>query len=105
MKTVTVYGASDDLIEVEGDIREEFSLSSQGEEEGDLVLFSTGTILRIKYTDNGIWRITPVVVNIDATVDIDQAPEEEGDDGVYSDRATVTGDITWVAHGLAYASK
>ena len=104
MKTVTVTGYSDDLIEVDGDIREEWT-GQNTDEDGDLVLFSTGTILRVRYNDNGIWRITPVVVNTNATVDIVQAPEEEEDGKPYSDEATVTGDITWVAHGLAYASK
>lgn len=36
---VTIYGASDDLIEVEGDIDEEFTYDDQGGD-GDLIALS-----------------------------------------------------------------
>jgi len=38
-----VYGASDDLIEIKGDIREEFS---RYDSEGDYLAFSDGTVLK-----------------------------------------------------------
>jgi hypothetical protein len=100
--SVTVYGASDDLIEVEGDIDEEFNAIS-APENGHLLAFSDGTVLRIDYSELGIWRITPVFrsgLGFDLT--IVQAPED--DDSNYSDRATLNGDITWVVHGDAAAS-
>ena len=49
---IKVYGASDDLIEVEGEITEEF-----GSDHGFLI-FSDGTMLEVNYTHQGIWRIT-----------------------------------------------
>jgi hypothetical protein len=102
MATIEVYGASDDLIEVEGDIREEFNLAG---DEGNLLAFSDGTILRIAYGDQGVWRISTVKQGM-AVVDIAQAPE--GDEDNYSDRATLTLEddfhFGWVVHGIAWAS-
>ncbi len=52
-----VTGASDDLIEVEGELREEFdSFSCQN----GVMAFSDGTLLRVKYDDDGIWRFKPL---------------------------------------------
>jgi hypothetical protein len=98
---ITVYGASDDLIEIEGDIVEEFPyrLGDNADDEGDLVAFSNGTILKIRYTNDGIWRITTVVRGA-GDIDIVQAPED--DDRNYTDRATVSGAM-WVVHGIGWA--
>ncbi|MEU0078432.1 hypothetical protein ABZY58_11095 [Micromonospora tulbaghiae] len=95
---LTVYGASDDLIVVAGDIREEFTLHHAGED-GDLLAFSDGTILRISLGHAGIWRIRPVVRGT-AELTIEQAPE--GDSSNYSDRATLSGAV-WVVHGIGHA--
>lgn len=94
--TITVSGASDDIIAIDGDIVEEFYLSD--EDEGDLLAFSDGTVLRIKFS--GPWRITPVARGTAALV-IEQADEdkEEG-----TDRATLTGDVRCVVHGIGYAT-
>ncbi|MGH7486840.1 MAG: hypothetical protein ACREMY_14750 [bacterium] len=91
--TITVYGASDDLIEVDGDISEEFYAIDS--DEGDLLAFSDGTVLKIAYSTSGVWRITPVVTI--GHVSITQAPEDDEDN--YSDRATLTGPVKWVVHG------
>jgi hypothetical protein len=93
--SVTIYGASDDLIELEGDIREEFNALDL--DDGALLAFSDGTVLRIGYSDNGVWRISPVVSV--GHVSIDQAPEDDEDN--YSDRAILTGPIKWVVFGSA----
>lgn len=93
--TVTVYGASDDLIEVEGTIDEEFSVGA----DGNLLAFSDGTVLRIQHTD--VWRITPVVVPDQGLLSIVQCPENDEDN--YSDRATLTGNILWVVLGSEIA--
>lgn len=99
---ITIAGASDDLIEVEGDLVEEFTYQSDAMDNdgGDLLAFSDGTILRIEWTRSGVWRITPVVKGT-ATLTIVQAPEHNDDD--YSDEATLDGDVGWVVHGIAYA--
>lgn len=96
--TVTVYGSSDDLIEVEGDLTGEFyTLQRIGDDgNGSLLAFSDGTVLRIAYGDGGVWRITPVQVR-NGDVEIVQCPE--GDEDNYSDRATLLGDIKWVVIG------
>lgn len=95
---VWVYGASDDLIEVEGDIREEFALSG-GDNDRRLLAFSNGVVLSITYGPGGIWRITPVV----GEIEVKQAPER--DDDSYTDRAFVRGEITWVVYGTEMAGR
>jgi hypothetical protein len=49
---IKIYGASDDLIELDGDIREEF-----GTGEG-VLLFSDGTMLEVRYNSMGQWKIS-----------------------------------------------
>jgi hypothetical protein len=95
--TITVYGASDDLIELGGDIREEFDAYRKGE----VVAFSNGTLLRVRYEDTGIWRITL----LSGEAHIVPAPADDEDN--YSDRATITGPVKWVAFGdqVAYAPR
>lgn len=90
---VTLYGSSDDLIEVKGDVDKEFPLPS---DDKALLAFSDGTVLRIEYTDSGVWRIKPVVRGA-AHLNIEQAPEDDEDN--YSDRATLVGEIQWVLMG------
>lgn len=100
--SITVYGSSDDLIEVEGDIREEFTYRMSpitDEGAGDLLAFSDGTILRIAYTAAGVWRITQVALGT-SSLGIEQAPE--GDEDNYSDRATLSS-ARWVVQGIALA--
>lgn len=103
MTTVTVYGYSDDLIEVDGDIYEEFTLHNEAE--GDLLAFSDGTILRVTYGDQGVWRIETVFPG-SADLTLVQAPEH--DDANYSDRVTLTlpadavPPLVWVVHGQTH---
>lgn len=99
---VTIYGSSDDLIEIDGDIREEFPYVERGigQMAGDLLAFSDGTVLRIEYTDAGVWRLTRVARGTAALV-IEQAVEADAKS--YSDRATLTGEVSWVVQGISYA--
>lgn len=90
--SVTIYGASDDLIEIEGDIREEFTPPY---DEEALLAFSDGTVLRMRYSDSGVWRIAPVISPGELT--IVQAPEDDEDN--YSDRATINAPMLWVVMG------
>lgn len=102
---LTIYGASDDVIEVDGDISEEFTYLGKRHHpnsgDGDLLAFSDGTVLRVTFTASGVWRIAPVVRG-SADLVIDQAPE--GDDSNYSDRATLSGAV-WVVHGVDHATR
>lgn len=100
MGSITVYGASDDLIEVEGDIDEEFSYKN--DEYGDVLGFSDGSLIRILYDRDGVWRITPLVKGTNV-IEVTQALS--GDEDNYSDRATLDGAIKWVLHGGDYAER
>ena len=60
---VQIYGASDDLIEIEGDIREEFAVNNTATArkfyvycEGDLQM-----TFQIKFTDSGYWNVVPQI--------------------------------------------
>lgn len=83
-----ITGHSDDLVESEGDIVEEFSYGN--DEDGDLLGFADGTLLRIKFDADGTgnWRITPIARGT-ATLAIEQAVGEDG-----TDRATLDGDVS-----------
>jgi hypothetical protein len=99
MATVTIYGASDDLIEVEGDLREEFYALDEG---GMSLAFGDGTILDVRYDDHGIWRITRGFVG-SASFEKQEALGDDGnrEDGkpAYSDVVTLTGELLWVFGG------
>lgn len=97
--SIEIYGASDDLIEIEGAIREEFTY--QDEDNGDLVALSDGTVLRLLYDSDGVWRITPVARG-SGSLTVAQSTGE-GDD--YSDRASLEGDVRWAVHGIAIAKE
>lgn len=93
--TTTVEGYSDDLVEIEGAIREEFD----SWDTATLLEFDNGVKLRVEYGDDGVWRIrsladSPHVVITKA----EDRPGWAGADGaVYSDLATITGaDPLWI---------
>ena len=86
MKAV-VSGASDDLIEVEGDLREEYYAHDDGH--GDNLFFSDGTVLNVVYSLVGTWLIQRVQAG-KGRLSIEFAPED--DEEVYSDVATLTWD-------------
>src|SRR5438105_2014446 len=105
MAEVTIYGSSDDLIEVDGGIYEEFyALNGHGEDDGTggLLAFSEGTVLDVVYDHNGIWRINRLTAGTAEYTKV-EAPPEEGDDGNYSDRVTLTGVIRWCVFGSQLA--
>lgn len=102
--SVTVYGASDDLIEVDGDVSEEFSYLEGDDGDKHYLAFSDGTLLEIEYTQAGVWRIHPISHIGTSKVEIVQAPADDPDN--YSDRATIEwqhGSIGWVVHGTSMA--
>lgn len=95
--SLTIYGSSDDLIEVEGDISEEYT--DYNNPEGSVLAFSNGAALRIAYSDSGVWRIVPL------TGDMQIAQALEDDDDNYSDVATVTGDVRWIVRGTDWKAR
>ena len=96
MSTVTVSGASDDLIEIKGDLSEEFN----GSEEPRWLAFSDGTLLTIQYgVGGGFWRISVLAKGTAAIMKKDGTDEESD----YSDSMTLTGDdLAWVVCGDRY---
>lgn len=86
---VIVYGASDDLIEVEGDIRKEWSNPSYSDEPRYLA-FGDGSVLRVAYTEGGLWRVERVREG-SATFSVERATDPDSD--FYSDHATLEGDL------------
>ena len=47
-----VYGASDDLVEFDGDVYGEFGCYDSS----PLIVFSDGTVMVMRYGDSGIWK-------------------------------------------------
>lgn len=99
--SVTIYGYSDDLIEIDGDFREEFAASTESDD-GDVIGFSNGVLLRIHYANDGIWRITPISAG-DGKLKIEQAPADVEDN--YSDRATIDAEVSWILVGDRFEIK
>lgn len=88
MAEVRIYGASDDLVEVEGPLGDEW------EGPGNVV-FSTGDRFTVIYGDRGVWRIEHVEDSGKLSVTIERAPEGEDPDP-YTDTAFVVGDFEWI---------
>ena len=98
MDEIVIFGASDDLIEIESTSfrNEEFNILSTP---GHIIAVSDGTVLRVLYDEDGIWRFTPSVVG-SSSVTI----EPGQDNHFHSDRVTLTGDnLTWVALAVEIA--
>jgi hypothetical protein len=94
---VTIYGASDDLIEIDGDFRYEFS----ADEEVNYLALSDGTLLSIEYAKGGIWRINRLVTG-SATYSKVEGTDAEDD---YTDKVTIEGDLKWFVLGSEFARK
>jgi len=52
-----IYGASDDLIEFDGEMSGEHGSYNTSEERPCAVFLSDGTVLAIHYGDTGVWKI------------------------------------------------
>ena len=84
----TVYGCSDDLIELDGAIYEEYSAYDCVSR----LTFDNGAALTVTYDDQGIWRIE---TNGHPSASILRCEDREGftdrDGPIYSDLATIHG--------------
>lgn len=87
----TITGASDDLIELDGQIREE--LNPRGDEPS-LLAFSDGTLLEIEYDKDGIWRVRQLAKG---ACEFSLKPGSVADDTF--DVATLTGELRWCVLG------
>lgn len=102
--TLCVSGASDDLVEVDGDVQLEYGCYD--EEKVD-VLVNGVPLLRVVYDDEGLWRVTEtgqvpgVTVQVYPTPgeDLPRDPEPPHRVASYSDYAIVTGAVTSVVVG------
>jgi hypothetical protein len=95
---LVIYGASDDLIEVEGDFTDEIGAYGCGETEPAYLAISDGTLLSVEYGDGGVWRFT-LVRQGRANMVKEEAPQD--DENNYSDRITLTDPqpFEWVLFG------
>ena len=99
---VTIYGASDDLVEVDGSIREEFDYPLDPEKP-QFLAFSDGTVLTILYDNDGMWKIRQAAIG-KAEYSKKEAVSSDSDE--YSDKVTLkAGNIQWVVFGSAFTYK
>lgn len=102
---ICIYGSSDDLLEVTGDIREEFSHIDQ---DGRYVACSNGVVVKVTAgtDDDAAWIIRPIhdphrLVTIEHARGEDADHDADGCPG-YSDKAVIAeppGGILWVVVG------
>src|SRR4029079_4836488 len=86
---ITIYAASDDLVEVDGDIEEEFSNYDFSEPGGAYVCVSTGDLIQFQIDEDGDWFARVIVDATSPT--IGKRPDRPGDDQV-----TVSAPVAWV---------
>ena len=89
--SIKICGASDDLIEMYGDIDEEFNHNS---DDPINIGFSDGTLLKMWYDDDGIWRINRIVAGAATYNHIPGSVEDDT-----SDVLELSGDMRWVLLG------
>jgi len=88
---IKIYGASDDLLEFSGDIEDEFNVNCN---EPFYIGLSDGTLLRVEYDDNAIWRINLVRKGLNKFEKTDGDVELDTNDIV-----SIGGVISWVLVG------
>lgn len=100
--SVTITGAGNDTIEIVGDVSTEFNVfDTHGVDR--FLAFSDGTLLRIRCTDDEVWRITPEYQSlISGNLTITQAGDSDIA-GAFTDRAVIDGPVTWVVLGTEIA--
>lgn len=90
MASITIFGASDDLIEIEGDIREEINFVA---DHPFYLACNEGTLIYGEYNDIGLWKFLVLKCG-SATSSVVSAHDPDSDN--YSDRLTLEGNISWV---------
>jgi len=97
ISTVKIYGASDDLIEVEGVEGSVRGCDEFGTDNG-FVEFSSGDVFRVHYTNDGVWKVDHVqATQRGAPTVIRKEPHGEGDDPEpHTETVLVTGRFEWV---------
>ncbi len=97
---INVYGSNDDLIEIDGDICEEFGLELSEADNGVVIGFSCGTLVHCRYDKTNLWRLT-VLVQGRAKISISPATDVDTD---YSDTVTIDPEepVVWITKGQSY---
>jgi len=96
---IEIYGSSDNLIELEGDIDEEFPFYNA--KTPAFLVFSDGTVLSIFYDSEGFWRINQRIAG-NAEYSKAEATDLHNN---YSDRVTLKGLIEWVVFGIKFKTR
>ena len=93
---IKIYGASDDLVEVEGDVPGCDEFGHYGDEPG-FVELSTGDIFSVVYGagKRAVWQIKHAHKSGKLKVTIQKAPKGDEPDP-YTDTAVISGPIEWV---------
>jgi len=100
MNGVKITGHSDDIISISGQIEDElYPPEQEVEGEGVYLSASDGTLLRVRYDQDGIWRITRLVGGLCTFT------KEEGDvEKDTFDVVHLAGDVKWVLMGTKLAN-
>jgi hypothetical protein len=92
-ETVKLYGASDDNVEVEGNVPGCDEYGSY--DNPKWIEFSTGDVFKVEYTDAGVWKVEHITQS--GKVVTVKRPHGEGEDPEpYTETMTVVGPIQWV---------
>jgi hypothetical protein len=107
---IYIYGASDDLVEIDGDIREEFYYPSASDHDGYYITTSSGFVVGIRYDSDGEWAIrmkwVPVIWKSQFTIypaGSELAVKYSGSD--YSDVVSIDVDTDWVSGGTDFVKR
>ena len=97
MAKITITGASDDLIEIGGDLVEEFNWYHNDSDERRYLAFSDGTVLSVAYDQDGIWRFARVATGNASFSKI------EGDVAAdKNDEVILEGNVAWCVFGTQF---
>jgi hypothetical protein len=110
MKT-RIYGSSDDLVEVDGEIYDEYGNYNQAEK-GILIKASDGTRAVIKYSEDGEWKVEikdkgnlfeKVIESVGD--DNEHTDEDAKECSSYSDVIVFLEGLEWIEVGNAHYDK
>lgn len=89
-----IYGASDDCIEVDGEISEEWN------DDSGVLAFSDGTLLSIRYNEHGIWQVFRLA---SGTAEYSHVQPDPDDEDNYSEVAILRSEtpFSWVVFAAA----
>lgn len=96
MGTITVWGESDDLIEVRGDVPDEEFNDVAFMRPGGIVRVSTGDELVVAMDLDGNWRVDHSTQSTGSTLEVIKRPDYHGDTDDKGGTLTTAGPIEWV---------